>query len=471
MPVLNKIDLPSAEPDKVIKELEEMIGIDGSNSIMVSAKRGIGINELLEKIVTDLPAPDGDPNAPLRALLIDSWYDVYLGIVILIRVKDGCISLGDDITMMSNNKKYIVDRLGIFNPKMEKCQTLYSGEIGFITAAIKDIEETAIGDTITHTKNPTLSPFPGFKSSNPVVFCGIFPKDETNFSEMKKSIAKLKLNDNSFHYEVEKSTALGTGFRCGFLGLLHMDIICERLRRESNIDLVATAPSVVYKVVMKDGKVIEIYNPSDLPDPSEIQHIEEPWIKGTVITSADYLGAIITLCEEKRGEHINLTYVNNQVMLEYNLPLNEIVFDFNDSVKSLSKGFASFNYELSDYRPGKLVKVSIIVHNNIVDGLSFITHYDKAPQQGRDVCSKLKDLIQRHQFKIAIQAAIGGKIIARETIAGFRKGVTDKLYGGDRTRKMKLLEKQKEGKKRMEGLGKVNIPQSAFLAVAQVNKK
>ena len=462
--VLNKVDLPAAEPDRVREQVEEVIGIDASEAVLISAKTGIGIDDVLEAIVHQLPAPqEGDINAPLKAMLVDSWYDTYLGVIVLVRVIDGTLKKGQNIRMMGTNAKYGVDRVGVIRPKMVMVDQLGPGEIGFITASIKEVADTRVGDTITDEKRPTAAALPGFKPAQPVVFCGLFPVDADDFEDLRAAMGKLRLNDASFSFEMETSAALGFGFRCGFLGLLHLEIIQERLEREFNLDLIATAPSVVYHMHMNDGSMIELHNPADMPDVVKIDHIEEPWIRATIMTPDDYLGAILKLCQDRRGLQTDLSYVGKRAMVTYDLPLNEVVFDFYDRLKSISKGYASFDYQLTDYREGDLVKMSILVNEEPVDALSMLVHRSAAEKRGRVMCEKLKDLIPKHMFKIPIQAAIGGKVIARETISALRKDVTAKCYGGDVSRKRKLLEKQKEGKKRMRQFGRVEIPQTAFI--------
>ena len=468
VPVINKIDLPAADPERVKAQIEDVIGIDASNAVEVSAKTGIGIDEVLEAVVNDLPPPAGDAEAPLKAMLVDSWYDPYLGVIILVRVKDGILKKGMKIRMMANGSTHDVERVGIFTPKMKDIDALTPGELGFITAGIKTIGETKVGDTITDDRRPATEPLPGFKPSIPVVFCSMFPLDTSYYENLRDALGKLQLNDASFEFVPEKSAALGQGFRCGFLGLLHMEIIEERLSREFDLDLITTAPSVVYKMHMTNGDLLELHNPADFPDVVRIASIEEPWVKATILVPDDYLGAVLQLCTERRGVQENLTYVGSRAMLVYELPLNEIVFDFYDRLKSITRGYASFDYELSGYKEGDLVKVTILVTSETVDALSFLSHRSDAERRGRQICARLKELIPRHQFKIPIQAAIGGKIIAREDIAGFRKDVTSKCYGGDITRKRKLLEKQKEGKKRMRQFGKVEIPQSAFIEALRI---
>lgn len=472
VPVINKIDLPAADPEGVRQEIEEIIGLDASGAVLASAKTGIGIEEVLNAIVARIPPPKGDASAPLTALLVDSWYDPYLGVVILVRVIDGCLKKGQQIRFMQAGTTHLVDRVGCFKPKIEQLTELGPGEIGFITAQIKEVAETRVGDTITDAKRPAAAPLPGFKEVQPVVFCGLFPVDAADFEKLRDSLYKLRLNDASFSFEMETSAALGFGFRCGFLGLLHLEIIQERLTREYDLDLITTAPSVVYEVHLRDGKVLEIHNPADWPDPSLIEAVEEPWIDATIYVPDSYLGAVLKLCQDRRGIQRNLTYVGTgshaRAMLRYELPLNEVVFDFYDRLKSISRGYASFDYHQIGHREGDLVKMSILVNGEPVDALSMIVHRGNAEARGRGMCERLKDLIPRHLFKIPIQAAIGGKIIARETIAALRKDVTAKCYGGDATRKRKLLEKQKEGKKRMREYGSVSIPQEAFIAALRM---
>jgi GTP-binding protein LepA len=469
--VLNKIDLPAAEPDRIREQVEEVIGLDASEALMISAKTGIGIADVLEAIVHKLPAPKtGDASAPLKAMLVDSWYDAYLGVIVLVRVIDGTLKKGQQVRMMGTGAKYGIDRVGVITPKMVMVDELGPGEIGFITASIKEVADTRVGDTITEDKRPTAAPLPGFKPAQPVVFCGLFPVDAADFEDLRAAMGKLRLNDASFSFEMETSAALGFGFRCGFLGLLHLEIIQERLEREFDLDLIATAPSVVYRLNMTDGKQIELHNPADMPDVVKIDTIEEPWIRATIMTPDDYLGAILKLCQERRGVQVDLSYVGKRAMATYDLPLNEVVFDFYDRLKSISKGYASFDYQLTDYREGDLVKMSILVNDEPVDALSMLVHRSAAEKRGRAMCEKLKDLIPKHMFKIPIQAAIGGKVIARETISALRKDVTAKCYGGDVTRKRKLLEKQKEGKKRMRQFGKVEIPQAAFIEALKMGE-
>jgi GTP-binding protein LepA len=470
VPVLNKIDLPAAEPDRVKQQIEDVIGIDASEAVPISAKTGIGIGEVLEALVTRLPSPKGDETAPLKALLVDSWYDPYLGVIVLVRIKDGRLTKGLKIRMMATGATREIDRVGVFKPKNTEVASLGPGEVGFITAAIKSVADCRVGDTITEERRLAAEPLPGFKPSLPVVFCGLFPVDAAEFEKLRESLAKLHLNDASFVYEPESSAALGFGFRCGFLGLLHLEIIQERLEREFNLDLLATAPSVVYKIYLTNGEVMELYNPVDMPDPVRIDHIEEPWIKATILVPDEYLGSVLKLCEDRRGVQENLTYAGSRAMLVYKLPLNEVVFDFYDRLKSVSRGYASFDYHIDEYQEGDVVKLSILVNGDPVDALSMMVHRAKAESRGRALCVKLKELIPQQLFKIAVQAAIGGKVIARETISALRKDVTAKCYGGDITRKRKLLEKQKEGKKRMRQFGEVDIPQSAFLAALKARE-
>lgn len=469
VPVLNKIDLPAAEPERVRQQIEDVIGLDASNAIEISAKTGFNIDAVLEALVHRLPPPSGDAAAPLKALLVDSWYDPYLGVVTLVRVKDGRLRRGQRVRMMSTGAVHAVEQVGVFSPKMIPTEDLGPGEIGYITAAIKAVADCSIGDTITDDRTPAAEPLPGFKPSVPVVWCGLYPVDADDFEKLRESLARLRLNDASFHYEPETSAALGFGFRCGFLGLLHLEIIQERLTREFGLELIATAPSVVYRLHRTNGQVQELHNPVDMPDPSMIDHIEEPWIRASIMVPDDYLGAILQLCTERRGEQVDLTYVGSRAMVVYRLPLNEVVFDFYDRLKSVSRGYASFDYQMDGYAPADLVRVSILVNGDPVDALSFIAHRAVAEARGRAICARLKDLIPRQLFKIAVQAAIGGRIIARETISALSKDVTAKCYGGDVTRKRKLLEKQKEGKKRMRQFGKVEIPQSAFLAALKMD--
>ncbi|MBV8096528.1 MAG: elongation factor 4 [Acetobacteraceae bacterium] len=469
VPVLNKIDLPAAEPERVKQQIEDVVGLDASEAIEISAKTGLNIESVLEALVRRLPPPKGDGQASLKALLVDSWYDQFLGVVILVRVKDGRLKRAQKIRMMSTGAIHSVEQVGVFTPKMIPADDLGPGEIGYITAAIKTVADCKIGDTITDDRNPAAEPLPGFKPSVPVVWCGLYPTDSDDFEKLRESLAKLRLNDASFHYEPETSAALGFGFRCGFLGLLHLEIVQERLTREFGLDLIATAPSVVYRVHKTNGEVIELHNPADMPDGSVIDHIEEPWIRATIMVPDEHLGAVLGLCNERRGEQVDLTYVGNRAMAVYRLPLNEVVFDFYDRLKSVSRGYASFDYHMDGYSVSDLVRISILVNGDPVDALSFIAHRSVAEARGRAICVKLKDLIPRQLFKIAIQAAIGGRVIARETISALSKDVTAKCYGGDVTRKRKLLEKQKEGKKRMRQFGKVEIPQSAFLAALKMD--
>ena len=471
MPVLNKIDLPASDQEKTKKQIEDVIGIDTKNAISCSGKTGEGIDEILEQIIKVLPPPKGLKNEILKCLLVDSWYDSYLGVVILVRVMDGKISKNMKIKMMSTNQEYIIEKVGVFTPKPKDVNELSSGEIGFIITGIKNLSETKVGDTIFDASNPLKESLPGFKPSKPVVFCGLFPVDSSEYQKLKDGLAKLQLNDASFSYEPESSSALGLGFRCGFLGLLHLEIITERLEREFDINLLTTTPGVVYKVHLNKGKVIDLQNPSSLPDPTHIKFIEEPWIKATIITPDQYLGYIIKICQDKRGKQTNLSYSGNRAVLNYEIPLNEVVFDFNDRLKSVSSGYASFDYEIIGHREGDLVKLGILVNSETVDALSMMVHKDFAQSIGREVCEKLKDLIPRHNFMIPVQAAIGGKIIARETIKGFKKDVLTKIHGGGaRDRKRKLLDKQKKGKSRSKQFGKVEIPQEAFIGVLRINK-
>jgi GTP-binding protein LepA len=468
IPILNKIDLPAAEPERVKQQIEDVIGLDASNAVMISAKTGLNIDQVLEALVTRLPPPTGDAAAPLKALLVDSWYDPYLGVVILVRVKDGVLRPGMKIRLMAANATHTVERTGIFTPKGIPIDALGPGEIGFITAGIKTVADCRIGDTITEERRLAASPLPGFKPVQSVVFCGLFPTDAADYERLRDSLSKLRLNDASFEYEPETSAALGFGFRCGFLGLLHLEIIQERLEREFDLDLITTAPSVVYKVHLTNGEILTLHNPADMPDPVRIDHIEEPWIKATVLVPDDYLGPVLTLCQDRRGVQKDLTYAGNRAMLVYRLPLNEVVFDFYDRLKSISRGYASFDYQMDGYELGDLVLMNILVNSEPVDALALIVHRGAAEKRGRALCERLKDLIPRQLFQIAIQAAIGGRIIARETVKAFRKDVLAKCYGGDITRKRKLLDKQKEGRKRMRQFGKVEIPQSAFLAALKM---
>ena len=470
VPVLNKIDLPAAEPERVRAQIEEVIGIDASEAIECSAKSGIGIEEVLEAICEKLPAPiEGDPNAPLKAMLVDAWYDTYMGVVVLFRVIEGTVKKAMRIRTMNTGASYTVDKVGYFLPKPTDTDSIGPGEVGFLTASIKEVADAAVGDTITEDKRPTETPLEGFKPAQPVVFCGIFPVDAADFEDLRAAMGRLRLNDASFSYEMETSAALGFGFRCGFLGLLHLEIIQERLEREFDLDLITTAPSVVYTLQMRDGTDMQLHNPADMPDVMKIEYIEEPWIKATIMTPDDYLGGILKLCQDRRGIQTNLSYVGSRAMVEYELPLNEVVFDFYDRLKSVSKGYASFDYQSIGLKEGDLVKMSILVNSDPVDALSMLVHRNNAESRGRQMCERLKDLIPRHLFKIPVQAAIGGRIIARETIAAMRKDVTAKCYGGDASRKRKLLDKQKKGKKRMRQFGKVEIPQEAFIAALKMD--
>ncbi|QXQ05477.1 translation elongation factor 4 [Sphingosinicellaceae bacterium] len=468
VPVINKVDLPSAEPERVKQQIEDIIGISTEHAVLASAKTGIGIEAVLDAIIDQIPPPKGDIDAPLKAMLVDSWYDPYLGVVILVRVIDGSLRKGQQIVMMAEGTQHLVDRVGCFRPKIELLDTLGPGEIGFITAQIKEVAQTNVGDTITDAKKPALQALPGFKTVQPVVFCGLFPTDAADFEKLRDSLGKLRLNDASFSFETESSAALGFGFRCGFLGLLHLEIIQERLTREYDLDLITTAPSVVYKLLLRDGTTKELHNPADMPDPSTIEMIEEPWIEATIFVPDEYLGNLLKLCQDRRGIQKNLTYVGGRAQIVYDLPLNEVVFDFYDRLKSISRGYASFDYHQIGHREGDLVKMTIMVNSEIVDALSMIVHRDAAEARGRHMCERMKDLIPRHLFKIPVQAAIGGKVIARETIAAMRKDVTAKCYGGDISRKKKLLDKQKEGKKRMRQYGNVDIPQEAFIAALRM---
>ena len=464
IPVINKIDLPAAEPDRVCRQIEEVIGLDASDAIKVSAKTGEGIEDIFGALIERLPQPKEDTSETSKALLVDSWYDSYLGVVVLVRVIAGELSKGQKIKMLGTNSSYTIDEVGIFTPKKVSLKAIQAGEIGYIIAGIKNVSDTQIGDTITDFQKPCKDALKGFRPSQPSVFCGLFPTDSGDFEDLRDSIEKLSLNDSSFQYETENSAALGFGFRCGFLGLLHLEIVRERIEREFNIDLITTAPSVIYKIHLTNGDVIELHNPADMPEVTNIKAIEEPWIKATILVPDEYLGAVLKLCEERRGHQVDLTYAGTRAMVVYDLPLNEVVFDFYDRLKSVSSGYASFDWQMEDYKAEKLVKMSVLVNEEPVDALSIIVHADRSFNRGRTMCKKLKDLIPRHQFKIPVQAAIGGKIIARETIPPFRKDVTAKLYGGDVTRKMKLLEKQKKGKKKMREFGQVNIPQEAFIS-------
>lgn len=471
LPVLNKVDLPSADVQRVKQQIEDVIGLDASDAIETSGKTGFGVPDLLEAIVHRLPSPSGNAEAPLQALLVDSWYDSYLGVVILVRIKDGVLKKKMQIRMMSNNATYQVEKVGIFTPKMQDIEALYPGEVGFLTASIKSVSDCRVGDTITDNKNPCAAPLHGFKPSIPVVFCSIFPVDSSQYESLKDALAKLKLNDASIDYQNENSAALGLGFRCGFLGLLHMEIIQERLGREFDLDLITTAPSVAYKIHMTNGEIITLHNPADMPDLSQVSFIEEPMVKATIMVPDEYLGAVLKLCTERRGEQHELTYVGNRAMVVYKIPLNEIVFDFYDRLKSITSGYASFDYELVGYEEADLVKVQILINEEPVDALAFLCHRSEAESRGRQICERLKDLIPRHLFKIPIQAAIGGRVVARETISALRKDVTAKCYGGDITRKRKLLDKQKKGKLRMRQFGKVEVPQSAFIEALRIGDK
>jgi GTP-binding protein LepA len=470
LPVLNKVDLPAADVDRVKEQIEDVIGIDASDAIPVSAKTGLNMAAVLEAIVKRLPPPKGDRNAPLKAMLVDSWYDAYLGVIVLVRIIDGVLKKGQKIKLMSTGAVHPIERVGVFRPKQQMLDELGPGEIGFFTAAIKEVADTRVGDTVTDDRKPCAEPLPGFKPAQPVVFCGLFPVDAADFEELREAMGKLRLNDASFSFETESSAALGFGFRCGFLGLLHLEIITERLAREFNLDLITTAPSVVYHVYLNDGKLIEMHNPADMPDPTRIDRIEEPWITATIMVPDDYLGAVLKLCQDRRGRQKNLTYAGSRAMLVYELPLNEVVFDFYDRLKSISRGYASFDYQILGYEPEDLVKLSILVNAEPVDALSIIVHRTRAEARGRIMCEKLKDLIPQHMFVIPVQAAIGGRIIARETIRALRKDVLAKCYGGDITRKRKLLEKQKAGKKKMRQFGKVEIPQEAFINALKMDE-
>jgi GTP-binding protein LepA len=470
LPVLNKVDLPSADPDRIKQQIEDVIGIDASEAIPVSAKTGQNVAAVLEGIVERLPPPKGDRAAPLKALLVDSWYDAYLGVVVLVRVIDGVLRKGHKVKLMSSGATYQIERVGIFRPKQEMLAELGPGEVGFFTAAIKQVADTRVGDTVTDEKRPTAQALPGFKPAQPVVFCGLFPADAAQFEDLREAMARLRLNDASFSYETESSAALGFGFRCGFLGLLHLEIITERLEREFNLDLIATAPSVIYHIYLSNGGKLELHNPADMPEPDRIDRIEEPWIEATILVPDEHLGSVLKLCQDRRGRQKNLTYVGTRAMLIYELPLNEVVFDFYDRLKSISRGYASFDYHIKGYEPGDLVKMSILVNAEPVDALSMIVHRTRADSRGRAMVEKLKELIPQHMFQIPIQAALGGRIIARETIRALRKDVLAKCYGGDITRKRKLLEKQKKGKKRMRQFGQVEIPQEAFIAALKMDE-
>ncbi|MCH8321904.1 MAG: elongation factor 4 [Proteobacteria bacterium] len=470
IPILNKIDLPAAEPERIRRQIEDVIGLDASGAILVSAKTGEGVDEVLEALVTQLPAPQGDASKPLKALLVDSWYDPYLGVIILVRIVDGVLKKGQTIRMMSSGREHLVEQVGVFTPKLKKVDALGPGEVGYLTAAIKEVAHTRVGDTLTDAKKPAAKPLPGFQPVQSVVFCGLYPVDTSDYEHLKESLGKLKLNDASFEYAPETSMALGSGFRCGFLGMLHLEIIQERLSREFDLDLITTAPSVIYKVHMTSGEVKELHNPADLPEVTKIKKIDEPWIRATILVPDEYLGAILKLCEDRRGVQVDLTYAGSRAMVVYDLPLNEVVYDFYDRLKSLSRGYASFDYTIEEYREGNLVRMSILVNGEPVDALSMMIHRSKAEARGRALCAKLKELIPRALFKIPIQAALGGKVIARETLSAMRKDVTAKCYGGDFTRKRKLLDKQKKGKARMRTFGKVSIPQEAFIAALKMDQ-
>ena len=470
IPIINKIDLPAAEPEKVCRQIEDVIGIDASDAIFVSAKTGEGIDDIFEALVNRLNPPVGSNVETTKALLVDSWYDSYLGVVVLVRVINGNLTKGQKIKMLGTNSTYEIDDIGIFTPKKVSVDRLGPGELGYIIAGIKTVSDTQIGDTITDDKKPCKDTLKGFRPSQPSVFCGLFPVDSGEFEDLRESIEKLSLNDSSFQHETENSAALGFGFRCGFLGLLHLEIVRERIEREFDIDLITTAPSVIYKIYLNDGTCIDLHNPADMPDPSLINYIEEPWIKATILVPDEYLGAVLKLCEDRRGNQVELTYAGNRAMVIYDLPLNEVVFDFYDRLKSISSGYASFDWQMDSYKTEKLVKMTILVNSEIVDALSIIVHSERADMRGRAMCKKLKELIPRHQFKVPVQAAIGARVVARETIPPFRKDVTEKLYGGDVTRKKKLLEKQKKGKKRMREFGRVNIPQEAFISALKFDE-
>ncbi len=470
VPVLNKVDLPAAEPERIRQQIEDVIGIDASEAVCISAKTGLNIDQVLEAVITRLPPPKGDATAPLKALLVDSWYDAYLGVVVLVRIVDGELKKGQKIRMMQADAVYQVERVGVFTPKQETVDVLGPGEVGFLTAQIKQVADTQVGDTITDEKKGATSALPGFKPAQQVVFCGLFPVDAALFEDLREALGRLHLNDASFTYEMELSAALGFGFRCGFLGLLHLEIVRERLEREFNLDLIATAPSVIYHIHLRDGTMKELHNPSDMPDVMQIERIDEPWIKATILVPDEYLGAVLKLCEDRRGHQVELTYAGARAMVVYELPLNEVVFDFYDRLKSVSRGYASFDYHIEDYKEGDLVKMSILVNGDPVDALSMVVNRQRAEGRGRAMCEKLKELIPRHMFVIPIQAAIGGKIIARETLSALRKDVTAKCYGGDISRKRKLLDKQKEGKKKMRQFGKVDIPQEAFIAALKMDQ-
>jgi GTP-binding protein LepA len=470
LPVLNKVDLPAADADRVKQQIEEVIGLDASHAVPISAKTGLNVPAVLEAIVERLPAPKGDRSAPLKALLIDSWYDAYLGVVVLLRIFDGVLKKGQKVKLMASGGSYQIERVGIFRPKQEMLNELGPGEVGFFTAAIKQVADTRVGDTVTDERKPTAEAFPGFKPAQPVVFCGLFPVDAAQFEDLREAMSRLRLNDASFSFETESSAALGFGFRCGFLGLLHLEIITERLEREFNLDLITTAPSVIYHIYLNDGTKLEMHNPADMPEPDRIDRIEEPWIEATILVPDDHLGAVLKLCQDRRGRQKNLTYVGSRAMLVYELPLNEVVFDFYDRLKSISRGYASFDYQIKGYEPGDLVKMSILVNAEPVDALSIIVHRARAESRGRAMVEKLKELIPPHLFQIPVQAALGGRIIARETIRALRKDVIAKCYGGDISRKRKLLDKQKAGKKKMRQFGKVEIPQEAFIAALKMDE-
>jgi GTP-binding protein LepA len=470
LPVLNKVDLPAADVDRVKQQIEDVIGLDASDAVPISAKTGLNVAAVLEAIVERLPPPKGDAGKPLKAMLIDSWYDAYLGVIVLVRIVDGTLKKGQRVKLMSTGASYQIERVGIFRPRQEMLEALGPGEIGFFTAAIKQVADTRVGDTVTDDKSPCAEALPGFKPVQPVVFCGLFPVDAAEFEDLREAMGKLRLNDASFSYEMETSAALGFGFRCGFLGLLHLEIITERLEREFGMDLITTAPSVIYHIHMNDGTMMTMHNPADMPDPVRIDHIEEPWIEATILVPDDYLGAVLKLCQDRRGRQKNLTYVGSRAMLVYELPLNEVVFDFYDRLKSVSRGYASFDYHITGYEEGDLVKLSILVNGEPVDALSMIVHRTRAESRGRSMCERLKELIPPHLFQIPVQAAIGGKVIARETIRALRKDVLAKCYGGDITRKRKLLDKQKAGKKKMREFGKVEIPQEAFIAALKMDE-
>ncbi len=470
VPVLNKVDLPAAEPERVRQQIEDVIGIDASGAVPISAKTGIGVPDVLEAIVNVLPPPKGDATAPLKALLVDSWYDSYLGVVVLVRIIDGELKKGQRIKLMSTDAHYLVERVGVFRPKQEMRASLGPGEIGFFTGSIKQVADTRVGDTVTDEKRECVEALPGFKPAQPVVFAGFFPVDASKFEDLREAMGKLRLNDASFSYEMETSAALGFGFRCGFLGLLHLEIIRERIEREFNVDIITTAPSVIYHINMRDGTQMEMHNPADMPDVMQIDNIEEPWIEATILVPDEYLGTVLKLCEDRRGRQKQLTYAGSRAMVVYNLPLNEVVFDFYDRLKSVTRGYASFDYHITGYEQGDLVRMGILVNAEPVDALSMVVHRARAEQRGRVMCEKLKDLIPRHMFQIPIQASIGGKIVARETLSALRKDVTAKCYGGDISRKRKLLDKQKEGKKKMRQFGKVEIPQEAFIAALKMDE-